>query len=259
MLRDKIIKKLPSVIIFSLFLGISFTPAIGTSLTISTHKDLVNYNFELHGKNGIQYYTLTLSEEQIKKLELLINETNNELQKSKTIDEANIIFKNATLKMYKNGLFPEELNFNQIEKINPYNLKNVENLEFKSANSNQNYILKNGNRENFDCIVLGRTRRTAFSDNLEDVAFGWYDKWLSDGDTTYAPASGQLITFGTNGYIRWHGYFYGQLYKVSIWGPLYFRYLHVGLEGFYGFKWSRLIITIMIGAASHVALGSEPL
>jgi len=259
MLKNKMIKKLPSIIIFSLFLGISFTPAIGGVLTISTSKELVDYNFELHGSNGIQSYTITLSEEQIKKLELLINDLDNELQNSKTMDESNRIFKSATLKMYNIGLFPKELNVKQIEEINPYIAKNKDDLKLESANSNQDLISKNGNKENFDCIVIGRTRRTTFSDNLEDVAFGWYDNWLESGDTTYSPASGQLITYGTNGYIRWHGFFYGQLYKASAWGPLYIRYFHVGLEGFYGFKWSRFLITIMIGTATHVALGPEPL
>ncbi len=155
-------KKLISVTVILLFIGLSFAPSINANVS---KEELVEFTTEVCGLNGGKQ-TVKLTQQQADEVEALFDSIREQLNTTESREEAEEIFKNVVVELDKYGLLGG-LSIKQAQKlvVNGYQdsrtMKIPERIISKFQNNNSNYF----------CLIVGATNGTNFDSQLE-LLFG---------------------------------------------------------------------------------------
>jgi len=148
-------KKILSLVIILLFIGVAVAPSIYAS-----DEELVELDVELCGLG--KKHTVQLTQQETEEVELLFNDIEQQLSEVETREEAEVIFKDAVVELDKYGLLGG-LSVRQAQRL-------VTREYQKSLQSK--YVGKAlDENENRFCLIAGLTSETFFSGVL--VSFWW--------------------------------------------------------------------------------------
>jgi len=245
-------KKLVSLIIILLFIGVAIAPSIDAS------DDLVELDVEFCGLG--RKHTIQLTQQEADEVEQLFVDIEQKLSEAETREEAEIIFKETVVELDRFGLLGG-MSVEQAQSLvtgkehNPVVVKLFE-IFYKRNHE------KIGNNTNILCLIAGITDYTwfigpimwsflilLFKINSEvlyfillslflsysifltifPMAFG-YNIYVGNDDTH--PAYGWLSTIGLNGKKSWNGPFIGNITRLKL-----IEWLEgLGVVGFTGIK-----------------------
>lgn len=264
-----IIKKMVTIQIILLFIGVAFVPSINASVV---EDELVEFDVEFCGLG--KKHTVKLTQQEADEVELLFDDIEQQLSDVETREEAEEIFKDAVVELDRCGLLGglslkyaqnlvtgkyNEKSNNGIQKKNPSNndLYNSNCMVLGTNLDNTHFFASNQIQSKFMDIYLKLTYKiplltallailTLFIFNIKpihfncDVAFGYMSIVPPLYHRVY-PASGTIYTRGDEGVKSLSGEFFG-LFELTG-----FR---TGMIGFTGLK----ILNNFIGFAKEVEL-----
>jgi len=241
-------KKLISVIVILLFIGLAFAPSINANI----QSDFVEFTTEVCSLNGGKQ-TVKLTQQQADEVESLFDSIREQLNTSESREQAEKIFKDAVVELDKYGLLGG-LSIKQAQKLVSGGYNNPRMEEFLEKTRMGLRV-----KRNFFCLLAGNTDNTIFNGFLSNLLlvlsflFIGFDVfvllWMSSyyfsnffpisvGHTislgvhnvqwTY-PANGWVYTIGIIGVRQWEGDIIGDI-RQGILDDL------IGITGFIGIK-----------------------
>jgi len=150
------------MVVILLFIGIAIQPGIIADVSFeSDNSELVEIIVEIYEVNGVQEYTVMLTQEQAEELELLINNTKTVLDEADDSDETETIFEDTVSSLNELGLLTNGINVDKVQRLvtgeeqNPRIIKLFE--RYYSKNQKSSDIDRN-----FLCLMAGDTSYTIF-------------------------------------------------------------------------------------------------
>lgn len=250
-------KKLISVVVILLFIGLAFAPSINAN----AQSDFVEFTTEVSGLNR-RKQTVKLTQGEVEEIDALFCLIGDQLNATNTKEEARTILNKAIMQLDKYGL------------LGGLSARKIENL-FKSYNETQIKIdTKNVlTNENANCIIVGKVNHSFFINPIiysliryienngaqefdlllnllflmalffdiplfpfkvdASIALGRYYQFLYH--TSSYPSQGWITTMGSNGHKSWYGELKGTIdcIDISVFSKNLF---YIGVEGFSGLK-----------------------
>jgi len=150
----KMFKKLISVAVILLFIGLAFAPSINADVG---KEELVEFTTELCGLNGSKQ-TVKLTQQQADEVEALFNSIREQLNATESREEAEDIFKDAVMELDKYGLLGG-LSIKQAQRLVVGDYLNQKSKQyFKDIKSTN---LADKNDSNYLCLILGSSDLTS--------------------------------------------------------------------------------------------------
>lgn len=232
-------KKILTVSIILLFIGVAVAPSINQSVVkASTEDDLVEVTTQACGIQGYSDTTVKLTREQYQNLEEYLVEFRVRLNQTSTREEAIPIFKEAVLELDKYELLPRGMSVERAQKLiidgyqNKVLIKLIERIYLnKQKISSIGFnifclIVGGGNNIRFvgvpfipirvlNMIILGYTR----------FAWPYTDRYYTNGE---------LLSVGLLGRKYVSGSLHGEIFDIKIPRLDGWYYYHVGVIGFTG-------------------------
>lgn len=154
------IKKIITVSIILLFLGIAVAPSINfNTVKASQDDDTVEVTTQAYGIKGFKDTPVKLSKDQYQNLEEYLVEFRARLNQTSTIEEAIPIFKNAVVELDTYGLLPKGTNVQKMQRLvtgiyhNTRIISLLKDRELKPMDENENRF----------CLIYGSTNQTYFT------------------------------------------------------------------------------------------------
>ena len=204
------IKKIITVSIILLFLGIAVAPSINfNTVKASQDDDTVEVTTQACGIKGFKDTTVKLTKDQYQNLEEYLVEFRARLNQTSTIEEAIPIFKNAVVELNTYGLLPKGTNVQKMQRLvtgiyhNTRIISLLKDRELKPMDENENRF----------CLIYGSTNQTYFTgpvgiiNNLLGWIFLLSDHWFSEQG--YDGFAGILEWFGI--LLLWNGLLFAAL------------------------------------------------
>jgi len=290
-------KKLISVAVILLFIGLAFAPSINANIS---KEDLVEFTTEVCGLNGGKQ-TIKLTQQQADEVESLFDSIREQLNTSESREQAEKIFKDAVVELDKYGLLgglsvkqAQRLVLGRIHK--PISGKIVVGTIPKVS-------VTFDDNENLFCLLIGKTSYTtcfqkpiqtfflhlgmiSYFFNLQKMGSWFLLFWILPFIILYdiplgislkiglgicdfedyhsIPARGWIITFGLNGKRNWNNTFYGHLPQflgIPIIGIPNGGLSYPAVIGYTGLKIltnDKIMTFSYLGSALWMKLGSEP-
>jgi len=235
-------KKGLALAIILLFIGVSFQPAFAvedknssnSSSTVSENEaldnNLIKMLVQIHISNGMQSYTLELSNQQLDELDMIFDKLKIDLWNCNSEIEVIEIYKDAVVSLGENGLLPDTMS---IEEAQELVLKNNFNPRFGKLFYHLLNNLAEDNLLNILCWITGKSSRTGdrFSYYFPIRIFSTlYFGYILDVYNR-RPALGWVYTIGMLGVKEQEGSFYGRIYE-RLKPP--FETYYIGALGFRG-------------------------
>ena len=152
----------------TIMLLVPFSSVIGTqNSSLKIEKETVSFTIEPCGLNS-EKQTVELTKEEAEIIKQLFNSIRERLNETETREEAEEVFKEAVVELDKYGLIGDlsiekaqrlvtgEIGFNLHEKLKSNKYCDLVFDKLKNFNSKQ------GNDENRNCLIVGRTTETFF-------------------------------------------------------------------------------------------------
>jgi hypothetical protein len=159
-------KKILTVGIILLFIGIAIAPGINQSIVkASQDDDLVEVTTQACGIKGYGDTTVKLTREQYNDLEEYLTGFQAKLNQTTTQEEAIPIFKEAVVELNKYGLLPKAMSVKQAQKLvtfsvcNPLAFVPFKKIHDPLCSASEEYT-------NRFCLVAGKTDHTTFENTL---------------------------------------------------------------------------------------------
>ncbi len=242
-------KKLISVTVILLFIGLSFAPSINANVG---KEESVEFTTEVCGLNGGKQ-TVQLTQQQAEEVEVLFNSIREKLNATESREDAEEIFKEAVIELDKYGLLGG-LSIKQAQRLvtsGNYNPRLEKALEKTSMDLRV--------KRNFCCLLAGNTDYTNFNGflsnlflllsflfigldvfvilwmisyyftNLFPISFGQTISLGVQGTQWTYPANGWVYSIGIIGVRQWEGDIIGNI-RQGILDDL------IGITGFVGIK-----------------------
>jgi len=280
-------KKLISVAVVLLFIGLAFAPTINANIG---KEELVEFTTEVCGMN-VRKQTVKLTQQQADKVDALFNSIREKLNTTESREEAEKIFKEAIVELDKFGLLGG-LSIKQAQRLvtGGYQNRKYNNVYLGShVNCSRNDTYYNSNCNVFakhdqETYLFSPLRR--FTEKLIEIflyvkmwisgivlSYLWFFLFFRDAlgllvinshigfgsefqypkeDPLYRPADGEITTIGDMGEKNWSGTWYGSFQRHDL--P-YFYTSFIGIHGFTGiFLSSKIFGNIYFGIANEVGL-----
>jgi len=276
-------------IVFMLFLGVGIQPLVATDQKAWINEDYYDVDIEFCGLG--RKHTVKLTQQEADEVEQLFDDIEQRLSEVETIEEAEIIFKEAVVELDKYGLLGG-LNVRQAQRLvtGVYQNKKIMNIIDEHIENNQNIF---NNQTNALCLIVGETNKTSLYPplinfifhlaaekgwlNLYDHPFMWLMGWaflfyvqvvhiilghtitLGTNYSSLYPACGWVFTIGLRGIKYWDGAFYGQLSTILPWERFGENH-YIGIRGFTGIKVTdpETHEYFYLGTALRVKISYEP-
>jgi hypothetical protein len=110
-------KQLIALGIIFLFIGISITPSINSSVVKTSDNDLIEVTSQACGIQGFGDTTVELTKQQYQNLEQYLVDFRAKLNQTTTREEAVPIFKDAVVELNKYGLLPKGMNVERAQRV----------------------------------------------------------------------------------------------------------------------------------------------
>jgi hypothetical protein len=156
-----LIKKILTLGIILLFISVGIQPAIA----VVENNEFVEITTEICGIDGVKPHTISLSKEDAKELEQLIDDFHKELEKTETKEEAFELYNDIITELDKFGLIGD-LSVKQGQELSTDNQQDINIAEiFGMPTDKSNY----SEWDNTNCIVSGKVHSVLFFN-----PFLWY-------------------------------------------------------------------------------------
>ena len=193
-------KKILTVVgITILFLGVGIQPAIADLSIVSDNSELEEITIQFFETDRSYNHTVLLTQEQIRELENLITNFNNQLESIDNPANTETLFKNTIVSLDNLGLFPEDINIEDAQRLvigTKQNPSIVNSLE-RWVGNHQGTLDDN---ENFLCLISGNTKYTIFQGltgrfiySLLDSFLVFFEKMLYNHPILYSIFIGIII------------------------------------------------------------------
>lgn len=149
-MKKKLLIKTLALSVIIIFFGVSIQPAF--AVKISTINDKTEYIIEIIKEDKKIEKTFFLTEQQVDKLESLIEQIRMELDFSESIDETTKIFYNAVDSFDQFGILPEETSINEIKQFITGESRDLDKNGFKGETGDD--------FQNRFCMVAGSSTNT---------------------------------------------------------------------------------------------------
>jgi hypothetical protein len=144
-----------------LFIGVGIQPAIADITSGSDNSELEEITIQFFETDRTYNHTVLLTQEQIRELETLISNFNNQLEAIDNQVNTETLFKNTLVSLDNLGLFPKDFSIKDAQRLvtgTKQNLSIVKSLE-RWVGNHQGTLDEN---ENFLCLISGNTKYTIF-------------------------------------------------------------------------------------------------
>jgi len=144
-----------------LFIGVGIQPAFAEVSIELKNSELVEITIQFFETDRTYNHTVLLTQEQVGKLENLLNNFKDQLESIDNPVETETIFKNTVVSFDNLGLFPKDISINDAQRLvtgikqNPSMVKSLERWV------GNNRVAMDDN-ENFLCLISGNTKYTIF-------------------------------------------------------------------------------------------------
>lgn len=255
--------------------------ALPVSVAIVEKKtsDTLDITTEIYGNNPVKKHIVSLSEEEVMELKIIINVTREKLDNVNNYDETIVIFYDTLASFEEYGLLPNDLNYVRIFEREVMKYSKAKEI-FEKTN------IKSLSDSNTFCFIAGNTDNTGFTGYVSPILltlkylffnsnfysfldFLWYimimfeqlfpigiGQSISFGhqglEWTY-PANGWVFTLGVNGIRAWEGNMLGDI-RLGMFDEM------IGATGFSGIKINNMLSgeVFYMGFAARVKIIEWP-
>jgi len=227
--------------IIILFIAVSFAPSINANIDrIPIKNKFVETSIRIHRARSITPYTLKLTEKESDEVDRIFDNLKVSLDSAETLEETDEIFNDAVESLYELGLFPNYMTLRESQQL----------VTGESLNPiiESSLVTHGTGEENFNCRIAGKVTECFMFDlgklfiggilfnlilllgrgifphlwtgfnfplfvgRIGQISFGtivWMMNW-------WFPSNGWIWTNGSNGEIKWEGWFFGNIDEITI-------------------------------------------